>query len=388
LVVTLPEKGHYHPLLGPAAELAARGFDVAFACPVDIRDALHAAGVTTVLVPPGASGPADDLRGEALASIIADPTALRRWIRELLVDRQAELVEPLRRIIRTARPHVIAIDTMCYAAAIAAELESIPWVGWSTSLNPVVPADLRSDLIDTLATLDPARQAPFHDHGLTAHFRVSDVLSPVGTAAFTTRALVGPPPDGVRLVGPSLGGRRAGAVPDLLDRPLDRPLVYASFGSQAWFQPARFDKLIAAASDLGVALLAAMGDLAAAYPRHRLPAHVVCVDHVAQLAVLERADAIVTHGGANSVMEALASGVPALVSPICNDQPHNAFFLAERGAAVTLDLDTATVRQVTGALARTLDDADVRSNVAALAESYRVADGARGAADLAEEAAC
>jgi MGT family glycosyltransferase len=384
LVVTLPEKGHYHPLLGPAEELVRRGADVTFASTFDISDELRAAGVTRVLVPPGAAPPPDAVRGEALARVLADPVALAGWIRTLLVEAPRAGIEPLRAIIRDVRPDVVAIDTMAYDAAIAAELEHVPWVGWSTSLNPVVSDDTDSQLIQTLRALEFDRHALFADQGLAARFRVSDVLSPRGTAVFATEALVGTGPAAdAMLVGPSLGGTRGGTS---LDVTAERPLLYVSFGSQAWHQPRRFDRLFEAAAALDLAVLAAMGELAADY-QPRAPANVRCVGFADQLAALRRASVMVTHGGANSVMEACSAGVPLLVAPICNDQPHNARFVERAGCGLALDLDRCTHVELVGALERLLADGPERHAMRIVATSYRARDGARGAAELAE-AAC
>jgi zeaxanthin glucosyltransferase len=378
LVVTLPEKGHYHPLVGPALELAHRGHDVAFAATCDIAGELGAASGLRVVIPPGAAPPPDKLRGAALAAVLADPDALAGWIRELLVDAPRAGIAPLRAIIRHVRPDVVAIDTMAYDAAIAAELEGVPWVGWATSLNPVVPDAMDSTLIRTIRALDPDRHALFAAHGLAARFRVSDVLSPHGTAVFATEAFAGPAPDGVAFVGPSLGGVRGGEPVDA-DFAHGRPIVYVSFGSQAWHQPRRFAKLFAAADAIGVALLAAMGDLAERRPGH------TCVRFASQLDALRIAHAIVTHGGANSVMEAVAFGVPLLVAPICNDQPHNRWFVERAGCGLGIDLDACSHDELCAALARLVADGPERLRARELAADYRRS-GAAGAADLAERA--
>jgi len=44
LILTLPEKGHYHPFLGPAAALVEAGADVAWTAPRDIRARRAVAG--------------------------------------------------------------------------------------------------------------------------------------------------------------------------------------------------------------------------------------------------------------------------------------------------------------------------------------------------------
>jgi UDP:flavonoid glycosyltransferase YjiC (YdhE family) len=457
LVVTLPEKGHYHPLLGPALELARRGADVTLAATADIRSELAAAvdGRLRVVVPPGAAPPATHIRGEALARVLVDPAALAGWIRELLVEAPRLGIEPLRAIIRDLRPDVVAIDSMAYAAAIAAELERVPWVGWATSLNPVVPdapanptevgraarpegvrstvasptavgraarpegvrsmvasptevgraappegvrrmvasptevgraappeavrSLIDSQLIRTLRVLDSERRALFADHGLAARFRVSDVLSPRGTAAFATEAFVGPAPPGVALVGPSLGGTRGG---ERIDPAFagGRPIAYVSFGSQAWHQPRRFARIFEAADALGLAVIAAMGDLAASPS----PGH-ACVRFAAQLEALAVARVAITHGGANSVMESLALGVPMLVAPICNDQPHSRWFVERAGCGLGIDLEACTQADLVAALARLANEGPERGRAAEIAASYR-RDGAVGAADLAERA--
>ena len=72
-------------------------------------------------------------------------------------------------------------------------------------MRTVVPPEWDSELVRSTRALESARQALFAAHGLSAEFRVSDVLSPRGTAVFTTAALVGASPeDRVCLVGPSL----------------------------------------------------------------------------------------------------------------------------------------------------------------------------------------
>ncbi|MEX1367408.1 MAG: glycosyltransferase [Nannocystaceae bacterium] len=387
MVFTVPERGHVHPLLGPAAALERAGYEVVWGTSADIREDLRQAGARHVLVPDGAGPPAAALRGRGLAETIADPAALRGWIRALLVDAQRPLVPAYRAMLRDVRPDVVAIDTMVYAAAIAAQLEGIPWVGWSTSLNPVVPSTLRSELISTLHALDPLRHGLFEEHGLTARFAVSDVLSPRGTAVFTTKALVpSVDDDTVSLVGPSRGGIRGGTMPEL---PSDeRPVVYVSFGSQAWYQPARFDRIIEAVQGLELTLVAAMGELAPSYRARRLAAAVHCEQYVDQPAVLERADVLITHGGANSVMESLAAGVPMLLAPLCNDQPHNRALVERSGSGRGLDLETASVPRIRAMLARLIAaDGPERRAAKTIAHSYRAHDGAAGAAALAMRAA-
>ena len=135
-----------------------------------------------------------------------------------------------------------------------------------------------------------------------------------------------------------------------------------------------------------IALVAAMGELAEGFRARGLPPGIQCEPFVDQPAVLERADLVVTHGGANSVMEALTAGVPLLLSPLCNDQPHDLAFIERSGAGRGIDLDVASVDEIRGALRELLADGPERAAAARIAASYRAHDGAEGAAALARSA--
>ncbi len=394
LVATLPERGHLNPFHGPAAALQERGAEVAFFVAKDVRAELLDAGFPNVFVPKGEGPPSTEHRGEEFAAILRDRPMLASWIRKLLADDVEAVIPSVAAAIDEFAPHVVALDPMFYGAAIAAHRAGIPWVGWSTSLNPVVPTAWRSDLIETTNALP--RTELFERHGMQVSFRVSDVLSPYGTAVFATEALVGRAPPGVCLVGPSLPRRprtkgptvgwptegREGSL-----GPSARPLVYVSFGSQAWHQPARYAKLFASVEALDLDLCVAAGDLAATLQPPRGLGRIEIVRYADQLAVLSRARAIVTHGGANSVMESLSHGVPLLLSPLCNDQPHNAWFVEKAGAGVALDLETASVDTVRAAISRLVGECEERTSARAIATSYGSRDGAGGAADLALAAA-
>lgn len=377
LFVTLPEKGHVNPMIGPAQALADLGVDVGVYAPADISAQLDAAGLR--FVGPRGIAPHAGNRGAELSERVRDRAWLRRWIAALLVDAAEAEIEPLRELLRRERPDAVALDPMVYAAAIACELEGIPWAAVSSSLNPALPADLDSELLRTVAALAPARDALFARHGVRAAFRGCDVLSPHLTIAFATDALVGDVA-GVALVGPSSPRRARGDETELPWSWLDgRPLVYASCGSQVFHQPRLFGALVEAVAERDVQLVISAGEL----DLGALPANALARPYVPQLQLLARASVFVTHGGANSVMEAIAAGVPLAVAPLCNDQFHQAHFVVRAGLGCVLDADTVDAATAWRAIAGLL--ADRGANVAARASYAR--DGAGEAARLISELA-
>ncbi len=155
----------------------------------------------------------------------------------------------------------------------------------------------------------------------------------------------------------------------------DRPIVYVSFGS---FLSARADVLatvLTALRDLDVRVAVATGsarDLPAA------PADWLVRPYLPQTALLPRAAAAVTHGGNNSVTEALTCGVPMLVLPFSTDQFAGAAAIEATGLGAALDPNAASAADVTSALRPVLDGTAAR-RAAALGADLRAVPGPRRA---------
>ncbi|CAE8621855.1 unnamed protein product [Polarella glacialis] len=110
---------------------------------------------------------------------------------------------------------------------------------------------------------------------------------------------------------------------------------------------------------------------------HPVPSNFLVQATVPQLEVLKLCDAFVTHGGANSMHEALSFGVPLAVVPIFGDQPFNADSVARCGAGVSFrnplrTLDSSSLRSAVQSLLQLETGNPYRS--AALEVSKQLAD--------------
>jgi UDP:flavonoid glycosyltransferase YjiC (YdhE family) len=77
--------------------------------------------------------------------------------------------------------------------------------------------------------------------------------------------------------------------------------------------------------------------------------------------------------------------VPLLLTPICNDQFHQAWFLEKNQMGLVHDLETAPADAVWRALEALLDDdGPYRQNTLRVAADYAAHDGAERCADLIE----
>jgi zeaxanthin glucosyltransferase len=361
LFVVIPERGHLHPYLGPAMHLQGRGHEVVIYAEAPLDAVLEPLGLPRWPPHP----PAAPVRhaGAEFSARVRDAAWLRQWVAGVLLDGVEAQVSRIAAAIAALRPDALVLDPMVYAGAIAAHRAGRPWAAVSNSLNPALPPELDSELLRTVAWLAPRRARLFAAHGMTPAFRGCDLLAPELTVCFTSPALVGEPPPGVQLVGASLPPR-----PREPSTGIDwaargpRPRVLMSLGSQVYHQPRMFQTVAAALQGLDVELVASLGELDPT-PLRPWPPGALLRPWWPQLEVLAHTDVMITHGGANSVMEALAHGVPLLISPICNDQFHQAELVQRAGLGVTLDLHTATPAQCRQAL-QTLLQPQFRARVA------------------------
>lgn len=385
LFSVIPEKGHINPAIGVAQHLVQRGFDVAFTSPRDISEQLRAAGLPRFLPQTPIELADAPARGEAFAQRVRDKAWLRAWIKRLLIDQAETALDDIEQVMRDYAPDIVVTDPMSYASAMAAERIARPWVSLSNSLNPVLDDGLESELLDTVQAINAEREALFARRGMRLRFKGCDMLSPHLNIAFCTPEFTGCDVPGVHQVGPSLVPGSRGDERDFDWRVVDqgKPLIYMSLGSQIFYQPAMFQTVFRAVADMPVVLLAAVNDLLHDAALGAVPDNVVLTHYAPQLEVLSRAEVFITHGGANGVMEAIHFGVPLLISPICNDQFHQAHYITQAGIGIELDLNRCTDEQCREALSRMLTSHDIRARVNVLRRAYRV-DGAARAASLIE----
>lgn len=384
LFCMLAEKGHINPYIGLAQHLQKRGHTLAFHAPYDISPQLGAAGLFNFIGPKGFTS--DENRGIALARIVENKSELRHWIKKLLIENTASAVPSYLKIIKEFQPDIIVSDPMLYSAGISAELTRIPWASISNSLNPVITEDIDSDLLQTVNAISNERDEIFHSFGIAIKFKGCDMLSPYLTTAFTTEALVGRPKEKIALVGPSMPlFARGDESPWRKSEKFNQnPIVYMSLGSQIFYQPHIFKKVFEALEFERIHLVAAVNDLLFSDLVSPLPSNVSVLHYAPQLTILEHAAAMISHGGANSVMEAIKFNVPMMISPICNDAFHQAHFVVKKGIGLEIDLNTACTEAIKKMLRRLLTDNEIRRQMAIVSKSYQI-DGAYRAAILVEQ---
>ncbi|MBD8141832.1 glycosyltransferase family 1 protein [Frigoribacterium sp. CFBP 13605] len=165
-------------------------------------------------------------------------------------------------------------------------------------------------------------------------------------------------------------------APDLdpTSDPDPAPFVYVSFGSFLSVRSDVLGRVAEALRRVGVRAAIALGSGDRA-DLGEVPSDWLVREFLPQVTLLDAATAAVTHGGNNSVTEAMTAGVPVVVLPFSTDQFAGAAALERTGVGVALAPNTATVDELAEALRHVLDlptrDPGAAGRLAGLAASLR-----------------
>lgn len=333
---------------------------------------------------------------EQLASFIA-PT----W--QALLDGARYVDGRLLEILQELPPDVIVEDNVCAFPAIPAS--GLPWVRIA-SCNP-------------LEVKDPALPPPFSglpaaDRSGWEEFR-SEYARQIGEmqASFSSFCVErgAPPLEQLEMIHES-PWLNLMLYPEELDYPRSRPLAPTWHNletcvratDEPWTAPEPDSRALVYVSlgSLGSAdvplmrrLIYALGATPHRYvvsegPQHQqleLAENMTGAEFLPQVSVLPHVDAVITHGGNNTVTECMWFGKPMLVLPIFWDQHDNAQRVHETGYGIRLPTYTFDEQQLAEALSRLLSDQSLRARVKSAGERLRRRPGTDVAAGLIERVA-
>jgi MGT family glycosyltransferase len=386
LISVPPLTGHVNPTVGLGAELSARGHQVAWT---------GLPGVVDVLLPPDAEfiplvGALDQEQFDEMqrrGTGLRGPEALKFLWQDFIIPYAVATAPELSAVVEAFDPHVLVADQQAVAGPVVARQQDVPWVTSATTSAeltdpladlPKVDAWVRAQLVDLQVQLgvDPETAA-------TGDLRFSDQL----IIAFTTRALLGPvsvPASTLRFVGPSIA-RRPDATPfpwEWLDPQRRHVLVTlgtvnAQIGTR--FFAAAIDAL--AGTDVQAVIVAPPDET----PVPPGVTNILVRPRIPQLAVLEHIDAVVTHGGHNTVCESLDRGLPLVLAPIRDDQPIVADQVVRAGAGVRVRFGRVGADELRAAITGVLDEPSYRNAADVIRRSFRDAGGASAAADAVDD---
>ncbi|HVO88689.1 MAG TPA: nucleotide disphospho-sugar-binding domain-containing protein [Casimicrobiaceae bacterium] len=275
-------------------------------------------------------------------------------------------------------PDAMVVDQHTFAGVAVARRRGIPWATSAPTAQLQVLAkegygSVGRWLDRALALLQEEQRLP-----PTTSFDISPDLVLVYTSRdFAEHDAAMPYPSQFRFVGPALDYRD-----ESIDFPWDLlaegPRLFVSLGTILGARGMRFmHTVVEALAERPVQVIVSAHADVLSQP----PSNFLVRPWIPQLRILEHVDAVLTHGGAGTVHEALAFGVPMVVAPVMHDEFLNAGKLVSTGAGVRIKYgrpDAATLRS---AVFEVLRNPTYRAVAQRFGQSYRRAGGTRIAAD-------
>lgn len=403
---------HFTTLSALAGALVDRGHKVTFIHRPDaamfVRDpriGFHAVGTATH--PPGSL--AASMR---LAANPGGPLGVARVIRDMARS-TTMLCETLAAAVERLRIDALLADQMEAAGGLVAEALGLPFISIACALPvnrepgiplPVMPfgpgTDAKSLKIVEESTrvydwmMRPHRravEAQARRLGVPVRGMLHEFLSPRAQISQTVEAFEFPRralPPHFHHVGPL---RPVADRPDTRTLPAiaaDRPFVFASLGTMQGGRFGLFLRIAKACREAGVQLLLAhCGGLGKRHETALLKAGATWVtDFAPQQAALARADAVISHAGWNTVMDAVAAKTPMLALPIAFDHPGGAARMRHAGVGIQASARFTGAGQLARHLVRLLDDPTFTQRLEPLAAKVALAGGTARAADIVEAA--
>lgn len=191
------------------------------------------------------------------------------------------------------------------------------------------------------------------------------------------------PEEQFHFIGPSVYKRKETNFPIL-----PKPVIYISLGTILKGAEHFFQVCMDAFRNEAVTVVLSVGNNFDISRLGTIPENVRVQNHIPQIAVLKQASLFITHGGMNSVSEAMIHGVPMLVIPFVSDQPVNAEQVVRLGLGNCLDYKTITPALLKETAFSILADEEMLENVRKMKEKVRDTPGNIGAVNIIEAFMC
>ena len=378
----IPAHGHTNPTLNVVRELVSRGHRVVYYSYDDFREKIEDAGAEFHSC--NGFDAQLGLTREDGAKIGSDLALSTR----VLVDTTLALDEPVCREMERLKPDCIVADSMAVWGKAVAKKLGIPFLCSTTTFafnresSKIMPHSLK-EMVSMVFSMGKVNAQVKRLQ--KAGYPVRSVLDLIGSdesipTVVYTSALFQPCaetfPKHFAFVGPSIRPARSEV------EKTGTKLVYISMGTVNNEMLPLYRACIQAVKDTRWQVILSVGDQVDLKKLGDLPENVSVYPSVDQIAVLQKADAFLTHCGMNSASEGLYFGVPLVMLPQTSEQGGVAARTEQLGAG--LRLKKTTPDAIRAALETAMSDPSYRENAGRISESFRASGGAKAAADCIE----
>lgn len=182
-----------------------------------------------------------------------------------------------------------------------------------------------------------------------------------------------------QFVGPSIAARNENV--DLHLEQTGRKRIYISLGTINNKCTGFYQSCMDAFAGKDYEVILSVGNKTDIHSFEHIPDNFIIRNYVPQLEVLKKTDVFITHGGLNSVSEALYYGVPVISIPQANDQPLVTARIVKLGAGIGLKMEDVSKEHLSSCVETLLANQSYRKNCMRIRDSFHEAGGYKAAAD-------
>jgi zeaxanthin glucosyltransferase len=383
--------GHINPALALAKELIQRGHEVSFFSTLDVQEAVN--HINCQFIPlesvrlPSAATQKEHLKMAGKSGLKAIGI-----IMELLVGLSEKYLLEVEQLLSNHQDlDCLLIDSTTSELYLAAEKHRLPYITlafsvpiiWTNDLPPtVLNWDYLNGPIGYLRNwlgwrmlglvLRSMQRMERHYATLWNLLPSRFPYDPRQAIAYLTTSPPGfdfPRKDEIRYTycGPFIDPKARATISfDWSKVPSDRPLIYASLGTEFNDQTQIYYTILEATKNLEATTILSTGTsiseeelivLTSQYP------NALVVRRVPQLEILETARVFITHAGMNSTLEALTYGVPMVAIPITADQPGIAARIRRAGVGEAIAPKKLTAQKLQSLVKTVMNEPCYRQNL-------------------------
>ncbi len=160
-----------------------------------------------------------------------------------------------------------------------------------------------------------------------------------------------------------------------------RPLIYIAVGTVYQASPAFFKECLKAFAGAEFTVIMSVGRGIDVADLHPIPSNFTVGHYMPQLQILREADLFITHGGMNSISEAVMLETPMIVTPTTLEQSVNALRVEQLQAGIFIAPEDANAVRLSAAAQRIREDGAFTGGVKRIRQSFVEAGGVRAGAN-------
>jgi len=385
LFVVPPFFGHISPTLSIGASLIARGHEVKWLGITPLADKHIPAGGEFIYPAAELEQHQDEinriLKRQDDGPACSGPEVMKLALEETYVPFARIMMPGLSNFVDAWKPDVIINDCITFAGALCAHIKGIP----SVTTTPV-PPDVMGDTANSAPKIFEWQQNLVK--GLQQEFGVYGdeivIHSHKLNLVFTSQTFAGfdEVSPHMKFVGPVKGRPNNAAFDWERLAKATTPKVFVSLGTLLVdIRKEFFQKLITAFADQPVTIVAATNpDIFEVWPDN-----FIVNGFVPQTELMPHMDAVICHGGFNTVNDTFTNGLPMLITPIAYDHFHTAKLIENSGAGVSIRYKRLRIADLRDTVFELLQNPKYREAAVKVKETFIAAGGNDKAVQLLED---